>query len=56
MTFGLLPASALSGATYTLAPGPAFLALPWIGAIRDRRAGTLAHPNAYPPIAPCAST
>ena len=41
MTFGLLLASALSGAAYTLAPGPAFLALLGIGASRGRRAGTL---------------
>lgn len=39
MTFGLLLASALSGAAYTLAPGPAFLALLGIGASRGRRAG-----------------
>ena len=41
MTFALLLASALSGAAYTLAPGPAFLALLGIGASRGRRAGTL---------------
>jgi threonine efflux protein len=41
MTFGLLLASALSGAAYTLAPGPACLALLGIGASRGRRAGTL---------------
>ncbi len=41
MSFGLLLASALSGAAYTLAPGPAFLALLGIGASRGRRAGTL---------------
>ncbi len=41
MTFGLLLASALSGAAYTLAPGPAFLALLGIGASRGRRAGAL---------------
>ncbi|MGE4043721.1 MAG: LysE family translocator [Acetobacteraceae bacterium] len=41
MTFGLLLASACSGAAYTLAPGPAFLALLGIGASRGRRAGTL---------------
>ncbi len=40
MTFGLLFASALAGAAYTLAPGPAFLALLGIGASRGRRAGT----------------
>jgi threonine/homoserine/homoserine lactone efflux protein len=37
MTFGLLLASALSGAAYTLTPGPAFLALLGIGASRGRR-------------------
>jgi threonine efflux protein len=41
MSFGLLLASALSGAAYTLAPGPAFLALLGIGASRGRRAGAL---------------
>jgi threonine efflux protein len=41
MTFGLLFAAALAGAAYTLAPGPAFLALLGIGASRGRRAGTL---------------
>jgi threonine efflux protein len=41
VTFGLLLASALSGAAYTLAPGPAFLALLGIGASRGRRAGTM---------------
>ena len=41
MTFGLLLASALSGAAYTLAPGPAFLALLGIGAGRGRRAGAM---------------
>jgi threonine efflux protein len=41
MTFGLLLASALSGAAYTLAPGPAFLALLGIGASRGRRAGAM---------------
>nr|WP_294544452.1 LysE family translocator [uncultured Rhodopila sp.] len=41
MTFGLLMASALAGAAYTLAPGPAFLALLGIGASRGRRAGAL---------------
>ncbi len=39
MTFGLLLASALSGAAYTLAPGPAFLALLGIGAGAGRAAG-----------------
>ncbi|HBK05411.1 MAG TPA: lysine transporter LysE [Acetobacteraceae bacterium] len=39
MNFWLLFASALSGAAYTLAPGPAFLALLGIGASRGRRAG-----------------
>lgn len=41
MTFGLLLASACSGAAYTLAPGPAFLALLGIGASQGRRAGAL---------------
>jgi threonine/homoserine/homoserine lactone efflux protein len=41
MTLGLLLASMLSGAAYTLAPGPAFLALLGIGASRGRRAGAL---------------
>jgi threonine/homoserine/homoserine lactone efflux protein len=41
VTFGLLLASACSGAAYTLAPGPAFLALLGIGASRGRRAGAL---------------
>jgi len=41
VTFGLLLASTLSGAAYTLAPGPAFLALLGIGASRGRRAGAL---------------
>jgi threonine efflux protein len=41
MTAGLLLASTLSGAAYTLAPGPAFLALLGIGAGQGRRAGTL---------------
>jgi threonine efflux protein len=36
---GLLFASAVSGAAYTLAPGPAFLALLGIGARQGRRAG-----------------
>ncbi|HYZ21767.1 MAG TPA: LysE family transporter [Rhodopila sp.] len=39
MSPGLLLASALSGAAYTLTPGPAFLALLGIGAGRGRRAG-----------------
>ncbi|HXT79507.1 MAG TPA: LysE family translocator [Acetobacteraceae bacterium] len=39
MTFGLLLASSAAGAAYTLAPGPAFLALLGIGASRGRRAG-----------------
>jgi threonine/homoserine/homoserine lactone efflux protein len=41
MSPGLLLASLLSGAAYTLAPGPAFLALLGIGASRGRRAGAL---------------
>jgi threonine efflux protein len=41
VTVGLLAASALSGAAYTLAPGPAFLALLGIGASRGRKAGAL---------------
>jgi threonine/homoserine/homoserine lactone efflux protein len=41
VTFGLLLASALAGGAYTLAPGPAFLALLGIGASRGRRAGAL---------------
>jgi threonine efflux protein len=41
MTFGLLLASALSGAAYKLAPGPAVLALLGIGASQGRRAGAL---------------
>jgi threonine/homoserine/homoserine lactone efflux protein len=41
LTFGLLLASAASGAAYTLAPGPAFLALLGIGASQGRRAGAL---------------
>jgi threonine efflux protein len=41
VSFGLLLASALSGAAYTLAPGPAFLALLGIGASRGRRPGAL---------------
>jgi len=41
MTLGLLLASALSGAAYKLAPGPAVLALLGIGASQGRRAGAL---------------
>ena len=41
MSFSLLLASACSGAAYTLAPGPAFLALLGIGAGHGRRAGAL---------------
>jgi threonine efflux protein len=41
VTIGLLLASALSGAAYKLAPGPAFLALLGIGASQGRRAGAL---------------
>jgi threonine/homoserine/homoserine lactone efflux protein len=41
VTPGLLLASALSGAAYTLAPGPAFLALLGIGASRGRQAAAL---------------
>jgi threonine/homoserine/homoserine lactone efflux protein len=41
VTLGLLLASAASGAAYTLAPGPAFLALLGIGANTGRRAGAL---------------
>src|SRR6185437_9864189 len=41
LTGGLLLASAASGAAYTLAPGPAFLALLGIGASQGRRAGAL---------------
>jgi threonine/homoserine/homoserine lactone efflux protein len=41
VTLGLLLASAVSGAAYTLAPGPAFLALLGIGAGSGRRAGAL---------------
>jgi threonine/homoserine/homoserine lactone efflux protein len=41
VTFGLLLASAASGAAYTLTPGPAFLALLGIGASRGRRAGAM---------------
>jgi threonine/homoserine/homoserine lactone efflux protein len=40
MTPGLLLASAVAGGAYTLAPGPAFLALLGIGAGSGRRAGT----------------
>lgn len=39
LSSGLLLASAASGAAYTLAPGPAFLALLGIGASRGRREG-----------------
>jgi threonine/homoserine/homoserine lactone efflux protein len=39
LTFGLLFASAVAGGAYTLAPGPAFLALLGIGAGSGRRAG-----------------
>ncbi len=39
MTFGLLLAAALAGGAYTIAPGPAFLALLGIGAGGGRRAG-----------------
>ncbi len=38
MTFTILTAAALAGATYTLIPGPAFLALLGIGASRGRGA------------------
>lgn len=41
MTFGLLLAAAFAGAAYTIAPGPAFLALLGIAAGSGRRAGTL---------------
>ncbi len=41
MTPGLLVASAIAGGAYTLAPGPAFLALLGIGAGSGRRAGAL---------------
>ncbi len=41
MTPGLLLASAIAGGAYTLAPGPAFLALLGIGAGSGRRAGAL---------------
>ena len=41
VSFSLLLASACSGAAYTLAPGPAFLALLGIGAGQGRRAGAL---------------
>jgi threonine/homoserine/homoserine lactone efflux protein len=40
MTPTILAASAIAGATYTLIPGPAFLALLGIGASRGRRAAT----------------
>jgi threonine/homoserine/homoserine lactone efflux protein len=41
LTPGLLFASAIAGGAYTLAPGPAFLALLGIGAGSGRRAGAL---------------
>ncbi|MSP00711.1 MAG: LysE family translocator [Acetobacteraceae bacterium] len=41
MTPGLLLAATVAGGAYTLAPGPAFLALLGIGAGSGRRAGTL---------------
>jgi len=41
LTSGLLLASAIAGGAYTLAPGPAFLALLGIGAGGGRRAGAL---------------
>ena len=41
MTPGLLLAAALAGGAYTIAPGPAFLALLGIGAGSGRRAGAL---------------
>jgi threonine/homoserine/homoserine lactone efflux protein len=41
LTPGLLLASAIGGGAYTLAPGPAFLALLGIGAASGRRAGAL---------------
>jgi threonine/homoserine/homoserine lactone efflux protein len=41
LTPGLLLASAVAGGAYTLAPGPAFLALLGIGAGSGRRAGAL---------------
>jgi threonine/homoserine/homoserine lactone efflux protein len=41
LTPGLLVASAIAGGAYTLAPGPAFLALLGIGAGSGRRAGAL---------------
>lgn len=41
LTPGLLLASAIAGGAYTLAPGPAFLALLGIGAGSGRRAGAL---------------
>jgi len=40
VTWGLLLASAVAGAAYTLTPGPGFLALLGIGAAQGRRAGT----------------
>ncbi|MEO8668265.1 MAG: LysE family translocator [Bauldia sp.] len=39
MSAAILLAAAIAGATYTLIPGPAFLALLGIGASRGRRAG-----------------
>jgi len=39
MTSSILISAAVAGATYTLIPGPAFLALLGIGASRGRRAG-----------------
>jgi threonine/homoserine/homoserine lactone efflux protein len=39
VNWGLLAASALAGAAYTLTPGPGFLALLGIGAAQGRRAG-----------------
>ena len=41
MNASLLIASAVSGAAYSLAPGPAFLALLGIGAGQGRRAGAM---------------
>jgi threonine/homoserine/homoserine lactone efflux protein len=41
LSLGLLLASAIAGGAYTLAPGPAFLALLGIGAGSGRRAGAL---------------
>ena len=40
MNFGLLAASALAGAAYTITPGPAFLMLLGIGAAQGRSAVT----------------